>query len=135
MFKCVKIRQGAGKCTLLKQPTKITHLCYLNYSGCMVIQMTLISDPFRLWFIFNTSRKMSKYGDFSGLYFPAFRLKTERYEVFSRNAGKYGLENTLYLDIFYTVQYAVDSHSCKPLSLFWRSSFHDWQSRRSRITL
>ena len=36
---------------------------------------------------------------FSGLYFPAFGLITERY-VFSPNAGKYGPEKTPYLDTF-----------------------------------
>ena len=36
---------------------------------------------------------MSKYGVFSGLYFP----------VFSPNAGKYELEKTLYLDTFHAV--------------------------------
>ena len=43
---------------------------------------------------------MSKYGDFSGPYFSAFGLNTER---FSPNAGKYGPENTRYLDTFHTV--------------------------------
>ena len=37
---------------------------------------------------------MSKYGVFSGLYFPVFGLTTE----------KYGPEKTLYLDTFGTVQ-------------------------------
>ena len=37
--------------------------------------------------------KMSKYGVFSGPYFPAF----------SPNVGKYGPEKTLYLDTFHTV--------------------------------
>ena len=33
-----------------------------------------------------TARKMTKYGCFSGPYFPAFGLNTERYGVFSPNA-------------------------------------------------
>ena len=37
--------------------------------------------------------KVSKYGVFSGPYFP----------VISRNMGKYGLEKTLYLDTFHAV--------------------------------
>ena len=43
---------------------------------------------------------MSKYGVFSGPYFPAFGLNTERYylSVFSPNARKYGSEKTPYLD-------------------------------------
>ena len=40
-----------------------------------------------------TAWKMSKYGVFSGPYFP----------VFSPNAGKYGPEKTPYLDTFHTV--------------------------------
>ena len=46
---------------------------------------------------------MSKYGDFSGPYFPAFGLNTERYEVFNRNAGKHGPEITPYMDTFHAV--------------------------------
>ena len=46
---------------------------------------------------------MSKYEIFSGPYFPAFGLNTERYEVFSPNAGKYRPEKTPYLDTFHTV--------------------------------
>ena len=53
---------------------------------------------------------MSEYGVFSGPYFPAFRLNTERYSlstpyfsVFSPNAGKYGPEKTPYLDTFHAV--------------------------------
>ena len=42
-----------------------------------------------------TSWKVSKYGVISGLYFPVFGL----------NTGKYGPENTLYLDIFHAVSY------------------------------
>ena len=41
----------------------------------------------------DTVRKVSKYGVFSGPYFPAFGL----------NTGKYGLEKTPYLDTFHTV--------------------------------
>ena len=46
---------------------------------------------------------MSKYGVFSGPYFPEFRLNTERYGVFSPNRGKYGPEKTPYLDTFHAV--------------------------------
>ena len=41
---------------------------------------------------------MSIYGVFSGPYFLAFGLNTERYGVFSLNVGKYGPEKTRYLD-------------------------------------
>ena len=44
---------------------------------------------------------MSKYGVFSGPYFPAFGLNMERYKVFIPNAGKYGPEKTPYLDTFH----------------------------------
>ena len=47
-----------------------------------------------------TAWKVSKYGVYSGPYFPAFGLNTERYFVFSPNAGKYGPEKTPYLDTF-----------------------------------
>ena len=46
---------------------------------------------------------MSRYGVLTGPYFPAFGLNTERYEVFSPNAGKYGPEKTPYLDTFHAV--------------------------------
>ena len=46
---------------------------------------------------------MSKNGVFSGLYFPAIGLNTERYEVFSANAGKYRPVKTLYLQTFHAV--------------------------------
>ena len=63
---------------------------------------------------------MSKYGVFSGPYFPAFGLNTERYavrrdteylSVFSPNAGKYGPEKTPYLDTFHAVCFSsTDAH-------------------------
>ena len=46
------------------------------------------------------TRKMSKYGVFSGPYFPLIGLNTS---VFSPNMGKCGPENTPYLDTFYAV--------------------------------
>ena len=51
---------------------------------------------------------MSKYGVISGPYFPAFGLNTERY-VFSPNAGKYGPEETPYLDTFHAVTIFVST--------------------------
>ena len=53
-----------------------------------------------------TAWKVSKDGDFSGPYFPAFRLNTERYFVSLRiqsECGKYGPEKTPYLDTFHAV--------------------------------
>ena len=49
---------------------------------------------------------MSKYGDFSGPYFPALGLNRERYGVSLRiqcECGKYGPEKPLYLDPFHIV--------------------------------
>ena len=46
---------------------------------------------------------MFKYGVISGRYFPALGLNTERYEVFTPNAEKYGPETTPYLDTFHVV--------------------------------
>ena len=50
-----------------------------------------------------TARKVSKYGVFSGPYFPALGLNTERYSVFSPSTGKCGPEKTPYLDTFHAV--------------------------------
>ena len=52
-----------------------------------------------------TAWKLSKYGVFSGSYFPAFRMNTERYEI--SNEGKYGPEKAPYLDTFHTVSSSV----------------------------
>ena len=53
---------------------------------------------------------MSKYGVFSGPYFPAFGLNTERYSVFSPDAGKYRPEKTPYLDPFHAVNYSQSNN-------------------------
>ena len=50
---------------------------------------------------------MSKYGVFSGPYFPALGLNTEIYFVFSTNTRKYGPEKTPYLDTFHRMNDAV----------------------------
>ena len=55
-----------------------------------------------------TAWKVPKYGVISGSYFPAFRLNTERYEVFSPNAEKYGPEITLYLNTFHALPAIVE---------------------------
>ena len=47
-----------------------------------------------------TALKVSKYGVFSGPYFPAFGLSLS---VFSPNTGKYGPEKAPYLDTFHAV--------------------------------
>ena len=65
-----------------------------------------LSASLLIWGLSSTAWKVSKYGVFSGPYFPAFGLNTERYDlsVFSTNAEKYGPEQTLHLDTFHTVQ-------------------------------
>ena len=45
---------------------------------------------------------MTKYGVFSGPYFPVFWLNKEIYSV-NPNTGKYGPEKTPYLDTFHAV--------------------------------
>ena len=54
----------------------------------------------------STALKVSKYGVFSGPYFPVLRSNTEIYgvkSVFSPSTGKYGPEKTPYLDTFQAV--------------------------------
>ena len=51
-------------------------------------------------------REVSKYGVFSGPYFPAFALNrrdADYLSVFSPNAGKYGPEKAPYLDTFHAM--------------------------------
>ena len=50
----------------------------------------------------NAAWKVSKYGVFSGLYFP----------VFSPNTRKCGPEDTLYLDTFHAVKVACAKNNC-----------------------
>ena len=46
---------------------------------------------------------------FSGPYFPAFGMNTEKYsEILSQNAGKYGQEKTTYLGTFHAVSYSIN---------------------------
>ena len=47
--------------------------------------------------------KLSKYGIFSGPYFPVFGLSTEIYSVNLRFQSEYGPEKIPYLDVFYAV--------------------------------
>ena len=51
-----------------------------------------------------TAWKVSKYEVIFSPYFPAFGLNTERYSIFSPNAGIYGPEITPYLDTFHAQQ-------------------------------
>ena len=57
----------------------------------------------------HTLREVSKYGVFTGPYFPVFGLNKEFYSVnlsvFILNTGKYGPEKTPYMDIFHVMIY------------------------------
>ena len=70
---------------------------------------------------------MSKYGGFPGPYFHAFGLNTERYGVFSLNAGKYGPKKPLYLDTFHAVieltnfMKTLEKFYLKPKGIIWSS--------------
>ena len=71
---------------------------------------------------------MSKYGVFSGPYFTKFGQNTERYSVFSPNAGKYGQEKTPYMDTFHTVKDIIlgFSKEVKFENVFnWRRAYCD----------
>ena len=71
---------------------------------------------------------MSRYGVFSGPYFLAFGLNTERYEdakglsIFSPNTGKHGPEQTPYLDTFHAVSITAQKmdffNKCDQISSF-----------------
>ena len=56
---------------------------------------------------------------FSGPCFSAFGLNTERYCVFSPNAGKYGPEETPYLVTFQAAQYARYSNQADRRYFAW----------------
>ena len=60
---------------------------------------------------------MSKYGVFSGPYFPA-RRDTPYLSVFSPNAGKYGIEKTSYLDTIYAAITFLFLNDMQNFSLF-----------------
>ena len=55
-----------------------------------------------------TAWKVSKYGVFSGPYFPVFGLNMERYGVSGLNTGKYGPEKTPYLDTSHTAEFLLE---------------------------
>ena len=86
-----------SKSSSLTESNSLT-LCILVFklNSVWSIASWLYSNPSTTW-------KVSKYGVFSGPYFPAFGLNTEIY-LFSRNAGKYGPEKTPYLDTFHAVK-------------------------------
>ena len=64
------------------------------YLRCLSMFWMFLCETITPW-------KVSKYGVFSGSYFPAFGLKY--LSIFSPNVGKYGPEKTLYFDTFHAV--------------------------------
>ena len=77
--------------------TVIQSFWFFGLRGTVVTLFRILSV------IIVTAWKVSKYGVFSGPYFPAFGLNTPYLSVFSLNVGKYGLEKTPYLDTFHAV--------------------------------
>ena len=74
------------------------------------LQSKLIPSNFseKEFFILKTAWKVSKYGVFSGPYFPVFGLNREIYgvnlRIQSQYTGKYGPEKTPYLDAFHAAE-------------------------------
>ena len=78
-----------------------------------------VAWPFEWFWAFGVCynvRKVSKYGGFSGLYFPVFGLNREIYSVFSLNTGKYesGKNSKFghFLHSFKTYQFYAHSRIC-----------------------
>ena len=65
-----------------------------SYFKCLLIPIIFVDTLFRTIFRTKTVWKVSKYGVFSGPYFPVFGL----------NTGKYGPEKTPYLDTFHAIR-------------------------------
>ena len=85
--------------------------------------MTKLTRIKLIKFLTVTVWKVSKYGVFSGLYYPAFGLNTERYalSVLSPNAGKYGTRKTSVFEHFSrSVWYTSSSDSFSLMSHFLR---------------
>ena len=70
----------------------------------------------------HTVWKVSKYGVFSGPYFPVFGLNTEIYGVFSPNTGKYGPGKTPCLDTFHAVSGSTFGNALRNTKFFRNSS-------------
>ena len=66
------------------------------FTQCIYFYFEILRPILKLiiWISAYIARKVSKYGVFSGPYFPAF----------SPNTGKYGPEKTSYLDTFHAVK-------------------------------
>ena len=66
---------------MYSRPGKIT--CILKESSIqsMKTKSRGVMPPQNIWSNFNNAWKVSKYGVFSGPFFPAFGLNTERYKV------------------------------------------------------
>ena len=75
---------------------------YLFTSVTMLVSVSLLY-AFSVKMSINNAWKVSKFGVFSGPYFPLFGLNALYLSVFSPNSGKYGPEKTPYLDTFHAV--------------------------------
>ena len=62
---------------------------------------------------------------FSGLYFPASRLNTEIYSIFSLNAGKYGAEKLRIRALFTQCEWMVESLDFLSFRYFWINYWFD----------
>ena len=78
-----------------------------KHAGFIIRPQTWIFEICTGSHVLNTAWKVSKYGVFSGPYFPHsdwIRRNTPYLFVFSPNAGKCGPEKTQYLDTFHAVR-------------------------------
>ena len=95
-----KISHLWPKMVLMYLPFWFIAIIFSHYQRVALIKHLIIScgrDTCTAW-------KLIKYGVFSGPYFPAFGLNTERYlSLFSPNVGKYGQEKTPCLNTFHAV--------------------------------
>ena len=71
----------------------------LDRSNCSSYSV-LFWNNLTIFFLFDTVWKVSKYGVFSGLYFSAFGLNTERYFLFLRIQSEYGKIRTRKYSVF-----------------------------------
>ena len=94
-YKIIYFLASIGKVTPLS--TWLLFILFIEIKYFAFLR-TFIRGPMELTYRL-TAWKVSRYGVFSGPYFPVFRLKrrfTELISVFSPNAGKYGPDETPY---------------------------------------
>ena len=84
-------------------PFKVIYVLCFTLSVIDSSEWQIKTNTLELNIVAMTAWKESKYGVFSGLYFPVFELNTEIYGVNSPNTGKYRPQKTQYSDTFHTV--------------------------------